>query len=290
MSKKRVKTNRLNKLYFMVKNNLAMILLIPTLAGGIWQILSLLNLGFEYVRFFSASQLVADGLLMIILIPVVCMLPFLGYHGLKSIRSEALEKKNKYLFIKELSFLFVSMTLLVLLIYTHTTSKGTPSSFLLFSSILVYAAFIENTYILGERIGKRLNIYIRLLQIRSRSIIQKTYTYVLMLLKSTCGLIWMSVLSLSSILLFILFFHIIDFLGSYFISDNLYNVKNVESIIKNKYDIDKYEIKYFNDTYIFVEYTLLSEEEINKLKKEEKELPTEIIILKFDTLFKSEIK
>lgn len=52
-----------------------MIVLIPTLLGGIWQILELLRLGAPFVRFFSVSQLVSDGLLIL----CICLFCLLGF-------------------------------------------------------------------------------------------------------------------------------------------------------------------------------------------------------------------
>lgn len=51
--------------YTWIKDNLGAIILIPTLLGGIWQIIELLMLGVPFIRFFSVSQLVSDGLLIL---------------------------------------------------------------------------------------------------------------------------------------------------------------------------------------------------------------------------------
>ncbi|WP_298553295.1 hypothetical protein [uncultured Algibacter sp.] len=288
MNKKLSNKNHLKNWYFIAKNNIAMILLIPTLVGGIWQILSLLTLGFEYIRFFSVSQLVADGLLMIIVIPIIVFFPFLIYHMFKSIMGETIKKKNKYSFLRELFFLLISMFFLVLLIYHYMNGNGKPSSFFLFLTIMIYIPLIETYYILGERIEKKLSVYSRLFKMRSKSIIQNIITYILFLIESVFGFIWAIILSLSTFLLLILFFSVVDFLGDYFISDNLSNIKNVEETIKNEYGISphEYSIKYFNDSYIFVEHITVSEHEMQKLIKEDKEVPKEIIILNFDSLFK----
>lgn len=50
--------------YKWLKENLSLVILAPTILGGIWQILSLGIIGTPYIRFFSVSQLVSDGLLL----------------------------------------------------------------------------------------------------------------------------------------------------------------------------------------------------------------------------------
>lgn len=54
--------------YTWIKDNIAIILLAPTFAGGFWQIMELARLDTSYVRFFSISQLVSDGLLILFVI------------------------------------------------------------------------------------------------------------------------------------------------------------------------------------------------------------------------------
>lgn len=59
--------------YSWIKENIAMLVLIPTVLGGLWQMIQLLQLGTPFVRFFSVSQLVADGLLILFLLSL-CIL------------------------------------------------------------------------------------------------------------------------------------------------------------------------------------------------------------------------
>lgn len=65
-----------------IKENLAAIILIPTLIGGLWQLLELLFIGPAYIRFFSISQLVPDGILLIF---VFLLMLFLSQNLVKSI-------------------------------------------------------------------------------------------------------------------------------------------------------------------------------------------------------------
>jgi hypothetical protein len=90
------------KVYQFVKENLGMIILIPTLVGGIWEVFSLWSLGFEYIRFFSITQLVSDGLLMMILLPLTSIFPIIGFYIVRSFREKNNKKKNKTPLIKHL--------------------------------------------------------------------------------------------------------------------------------------------------------------------------------------------
>ncbi len=61
---------KLKKNYNVVKDNLSMILLVPTILGGLWQVLELSSISSSFIRFFSFSQLVADGILILFLISI----------------------------------------------------------------------------------------------------------------------------------------------------------------------------------------------------------------------------
>lgn len=51
-----------------LKDNIGIIILVPTILGGLWQIFELASLGIPFIRFFSVSQLVSDGLLLLFII------------------------------------------------------------------------------------------------------------------------------------------------------------------------------------------------------------------------------
>lgn len=58
------------------KENFNIIVVIPAILGGIWQIIELYNISPSFVRFFSISQIIPDGiiLLLIILLAIVMLL------------------------------------------------------------------------------------------------------------------------------------------------------------------------------------------------------------------------
>ncbi|WP_374172184.1 hypothetical protein [Flavobacterium tructae] len=63
--------NEFKKIYNTIKDNITMIALIPTILGGILQIFFLATMSWNLIRFFSISQLISDGILvMIFLYPI----------------------------------------------------------------------------------------------------------------------------------------------------------------------------------------------------------------------------
>lgn len=50
------------------KNNLSLIVIIPYMLGGIWQIVELSTISLTYIRFFSVTQSVSDGLLVLVVL------------------------------------------------------------------------------------------------------------------------------------------------------------------------------------------------------------------------------
>ncbi|MCK7591202.1 hypothetical protein M0G43_11500 [Subsaxibacter sp. CAU 1640] len=69
--------NNLKKWLDNVKAYTPVFLVIITLLGAIWQGLSLMSFGMPYLRFFSLSQLVPDGIILMILVPLVSFIPVL---------------------------------------------------------------------------------------------------------------------------------------------------------------------------------------------------------------------
>jgi hypothetical protein len=49
----------------LIKEYLPLIVLVPVVIGGLWQIIALASMSIAYIRFFSVTQLIADGLLAI---------------------------------------------------------------------------------------------------------------------------------------------------------------------------------------------------------------------------------
>ncbi|MFC3901362.1 hypothetical protein SAMN05421749_10114 [Acinetobacter marinus] len=68
----------MSKYLLFIKENLSLIILIPTILGGIYQVLNILTIiGLPYIRFFSISQVVPDGLMILVSLCVSLLIFFI---------------------------------------------------------------------------------------------------------------------------------------------------------------------------------------------------------------------
>lgn len=49
-----------------IKQNLSLIVILPALFGGLWQVIELARMSFSFIRFFSVGQIIPDGLLILL--------------------------------------------------------------------------------------------------------------------------------------------------------------------------------------------------------------------------------
>lgn len=277
--------------YRRIKQNLTMILLVPTLIGGAWQIFSLLGLGFEYVRFFSVTQLVADGLLMMILIPLILIIPTLLYFLINTSRGEY----NKLTKSKTIVLFSICLATVLLLNYYYlkfmlSHFSVEPNNEILLLALILYAPSIQIVADLGFKIADYIEIYLnnsskkknlKILPKVAYFITNKSYRALSMIYYLTMVFAVMSTI--------MALFVVLNSLGDSFVSDNLVNLDNVDKVLYEKYgeESEDYSIKYFNDSYIFIEKESVSTEEREILVQAGKSIPTKILILEFDTLFET---
>ena len=129
-----------------LSKHLSLVLLIPALLGGIWQIIELSQMSFSYLRFFSPSQVLADGLLILtLLIFFIGTFYFLYIIYSRYINSvsvddssnqEPLEITSKTNYIKCFSLFLLYMILLLFEIYTLSNILKKPDSF--FTIIILF--------------------------------------------------------------------------------------------------------------------------------------------------------
>ncbi|ENW24073.1 hypothetical protein F925_01765 [Acinetobacter lwoffii NCTC 5866 = CIP 64.10 = NIPH 512] len=119
------------------KNNKEVIILIPTLLGGIYQLLNILILvGLPYIRYFSVSQVIPDGLLMLVAIfwiyVVYRIIRVFCRDFIKKIPSSAGERK-KYSFLIDITYIFLTGGLGCFFLYAAYTDNQIDS----FNGILI---------------------------------------------------------------------------------------------------------------------------------------------------------
>ena len=290
-----VNTIKLKIFFEFIKNNISVILLLPAILGGFWQIIELSKMSISYIRFFSATQLLPDGLLVLFIFSMILLAIKLGsLEKLPSLQKKILkitvEKpstlgsiyiepyKNNKLFLIDNPILKASknniiirilMILLFIIIVSSVyfvmnniepfkSEKFNFATYLVSLSalLLIFRPFIQSIYIL---------LYIFVQSNFCKKYIGKIPSFILELLLVPIVSSGVVLIITIPILIF-KFFHI-----NYTLPDNLKNLEFIEKKLSNK-DFDSNQITYLNDKFIFIEH-------LNK------DGNSTIEILKFDELF-----
>lgn len=216
--------NYLKTTYRFFKENLTVFALVPTALGGIWQIFKLGFISINMIRFFSVSQLISDGIIILLII----FFPMFIY-ALPFVRSAVNQKKkgtnlfNKDLFLAH--FIFIIFELILVLgvifcfeIYTYINIDNL--SILLQRIHILYVALIVLYFLISKFL-------------KDEILLQLTFILLAMIFVS------ITVISFNNI------------------SKNLNDVENFQHLIKTIQKEEKYskapQILYFNDQYIFIE-------------------------------------
>lgn len=56
-----------------LKDHLSLIAAIPLILGGLWQAVGLGTMSVSYLRFFSVTKLIADGIIILLVIAILVM-------------------------------------------------------------------------------------------------------------------------------------------------------------------------------------------------------------------------
>jgi len=199
-----------------LKEYLPLIIVIPTFLGGIWQILELSIISMSYVRFFSISQLVADGILIIMIIfPLIIGFMFF-IEKYEFIKNDSTVIKNN-MFLNIFLFFIIVLVFYISWIFLLQTIKNIGIDTYLGYLILVMYIYLI-LFMLLVFLSK---IFISCIEFILKIFKTKAIPYTLIM-----------------ILFFFMLFHYI-----FFIPKNLENITN----------LPKGKIKYFNDKYIFIE-------------------------------------
>jgi len=227
------------------KENLSVIVLIPTLLGGFWQLMALSNISVTYIRFFSITQLIADGILILFVLTLI----YLSFKFSTWITNKGLQEKNSKAFkIFKFSFVIVIGIFWVTIFIIDTIKTGYINPLLLFFSIVFGTMIIVLTF----HLLKYFKIIQRLVEMENLMLI-------------------IAIIAFFGFMTF-LDFTFSTFNKSFLIPKNLKNIEKLEKKLQTKYpNYSSVSIKYFNDKYFFVE--------INQNDK------SEIEIISFNKLF-----
>jgi hypothetical protein len=247
-----------------VKDNLSIIIIVPTLLGGIWQLLELARISVSFMRFFSVTQLIPDGIL-------ICFFLFLitcGYlivFGRDSKDIKNLLNSNDY---KDVSWPYITFNIVglvcalggfyafypaIVAFYKNRELSGFLFFSLPFFIVIVIMLMRSFLYLVhASKVFSKLKIGV------------KTRENLLLIL-----LLLLFYFGLYSTIVFVKAFH-----QSFLLPENFKNLETLKHNVSplNPYDTT-YEILYFNDKYIFVQH-----DTINSSKQF-------IEVLKFDDFF-----
>ena len=215
----------------LIRKNLNLILLVPTVIGGLWQLFELQGINTSFIRFFSITQVIADGLLILFVFSVMYLSFKFGIHLATNI-----ERKPRALFIIRLIIMPIFLLALIALFLINFNKNEEINIILLgsafYSTILLISLFVE---IIGRQ---------RIRRIFSN----KWFT----------ELIFPIIIGLSLIgSVYFISFTFKIFHKSFLLPKNLENVKNIECLVESK--IETFEILYLNDKYIFIELVPINE-------------------------------
>lgn len=225
-----------------IQNHLNVILLVPTVLGGFWQLIELMSIDTSYLRFFSLTQVIADGLIILIILLFSYFIYLLFF---KLVFEDNKLETNK----SDLAFnIFRLLSFTVLLIYflykIYINKKIEFSNFLLviFCIVGIYR-YIREILKNSNKINNKL-----------KEIIVNNSTEITLFLMLAIGFLFVGFITFNKL------FH-----NTYFIPTNLKNITNIECYLDKKKN--EFELLYFNDNYIFVEIKDTQQVEIIKFEE-----------------------
>ncbi len=260
---------QIKKIGEFLKEYLSVLIVVPAFIGGIWQAIELMKISYSYIRFFSISQIVPDGILVLMFFIVGYSFNIFLIYLVNLVDSEFKKdfnfKPNETEIYRKISLkvdsTFFVLAYLFAMVYPFLYSSFDKPTL----NDLNYLAFVMFicTYILNTSLSK---CYHRALDKN-----KKFYKY--------CNLLLL-IFYLTYVFYFSVFIHHI-FLSP---SNNI-NIEQVKKDVANKFPNTKQKILYFNDKYIFIKIIGLPiKDKKGKLIKAKTD---KVYITKFDDLFEN---
>lgn len=263
----------INKITKFLKEYLSILIVIPAFVGGIWQAIELMSISIPYIRFFSISQIVSDGILILMFLIIAFSYQFLGWFAdilffekgkpepAEVLSAEDYEKYKRNKLIYWLIYFIIFYVLSVFYIYRLFDEKTTLSDFKVlvvttFFSVFILNRSLDNCYFYAKDKHKQI-------------------------FKACNGLLL--------VLYFVFALYLSKRIHNLFIAPtNIINIEQVEKDVAHKYPNTKQELLYFNDKYIFIK--IINKIKMDKKGKVLKHTSEKIYIMKFETLFDESLK
>lgn len=255
-SKKKKKTIK-NYIEWAFKN-LSIVLLAPSFLGAVWQILELSSMNIAYIRFFSISQIPVDGTLILFLLifliglskMTVSFIRFVLDSKLEMLKDENLLQKIrpnlKRRIIIQVIIIFILLMPIIVYFIPSIFINMFPTSPIV-AICLIYFSITGIIFYLAEFI---LLVSIKIVDNQPNG--NSINEYIRDFIQTHRNPIYWSVLLSIGIIIFTLILLLKLFSQNFILPSDLYNTKNLETIIYNEFKTKDYSVEYFNDKYIFV--------------------------------------
>jgi hypothetical protein len=247
-----------------LKSNLNLIIILPALLGGLWQIIELSRISFSFIRFFSVSQIIPDGLLILLFLIIFTISVFILFYFWRKLDTDD-DKVENNVTIKKGNGLYAMLFIL------------------LFFGCIVLVAYCNNYFIknieslISLFLYLPVNIVITLVAFAflGYSVLHCKDIEILNHLKKVASNISIVFISVQIIMLisFIIQFHNVFLLPA-----ELKNIDNLICKAEKVEDSASFEILYSNDKYIFIRYYKSSKDRNGKHRQ------NEIRIFRFEDL------
>ena len=268
------------------KEILPFVILVPTLIGGGWQALELMSIDPAFIRFFSVSQLIPDGILVLSIIVffiISIILSNIGFKFKDIFYSETFSEYSTFHLIRGI-ILMISSTVMfgVFLYFFDVQNHGTSRLrilevlFLIFLIIFLSKYFLRGLFLV---FFECFLLYCRINKDRARVELNnflekkgKLYSLFFTSIQLT-SLIVLPIIAGGMILT------IISLRNKIIFPERVENINYIFREVKNQYGSKQQsKILYLNDKYIFVELV-----ENNQDVRDGK-IPTKIIIYKNENI------
>ncbi|NDI97479.1 hypothetical protein GWA97_00095 [Flavobacterium sp. LaA7.5] len=253
---------KIKYLYKNLKENLNTLILLPTILGGLWQLIELSSISTSFIRFFSITQLISDGLLILFFLTII----FLSIlFGVKLFGTENFKIKSR----KDILPLSNGITLTILCLFSLIFVVYPPIKHIQKNmNISIGAIAILIPVLIFSGGGFFLGLYRICLNLimryphkfkQARSKVRKHKKHLISLVNFLIVMI----------LIFILKFILID-LNPYFknfrqnalFPQNLINISKLEDNICEEYELyERPTLIYYNDKYLFYQITQIDKED-----------------------------
>lgn len=225
-----------NKLLSFITDNLNLIIIVPAILGGLWQIIELSILSLSFLRFFSVTQLVADGILIMLIFSIiigsVLLLPIYSFwiipqkDDLKEIINKEQKKPISYMDKSPIISIIVFYGLIFLIAYgIGNYVVISIKELLIYTLVGFFSIYIVRNLYLNER---------------RNSIKYKKIVYLCTLFVFYIMFLYVGIFCIHIHQLFLL-------------PQNLTNIEKLKGKLRKENIEDDIEILYTNDKYIFIE-------------------------------------